>query len=351
MKVFCYFVEPASYSLDLAKNIYSANGVEYCFMNSHTLVKSNVNSNKIFLDRISFLKRLSFFWRIYNKYDLIIVNGYNNMSFFINFLLNIFSFEKKFIAIDSDTQLKIPSFFLKRVIKYIYLSIVFRNKYILGFAGGNKSHKDLFRNYGMNEKRIFLMPMMVDNSKFFRKNKFFPKTFTFLYVGRLVEHKNVENLIKTFNLHFSKKNAILKIVGDGNKAEYLKNRYSFSNVHFLGELFNDDLITEFTNASCFVFPTNFEPWGLVVNEALSSGLPIITTNHVGANYDLITSKKTGFIAYNMNEFGKFMLKFYNDSNLLKAYSNNAINLMNSYWNYKLYNNCFDKVIDYVLKWK
>ena len=40
MKVFCYFVEPALYTLDLAKNIYVKNNIDYGFINSSTLVKS-----------------------------------------------------------------------------------------------------------------------------------------------------------------------------------------------------------------------------------------------------------------------------------------------------------------------
>ena len=90
---------------------------------------------------------------------------------------------------------------------------IFRNKYILGFAGGSKSHKELFRYYGMLEERVFLMPMMVDNTKFYCDTQVFSKPFTFLYVGRIIKHKNVEALIQQFNANFHNKNAILKIVG------------------------------------------------------------------------------------------------------------------------------------------
>ena len=63
---------------------------------------------------------------------------------------------------------------------------------MLGFAGGTFSHKDLFRYYGMKEERIFLMPLMVNNARFYSKHRFFPDTFTFLYVGRLIKSKGVE---------------------------------------------------------------------------------------------------------------------------------------------------------------
>ena len=55
MKVFCFFVEPASYTLDLALNIYVKNKIDYCFIKSNTLVVSDSKSNKDFLDKKSWI--------------------------------------------------------------------------------------------------------------------------------------------------------------------------------------------------------------------------------------------------------------------------------------------------------
>ncbi|MBC8298561.1 MAG: glycosyltransferase family 4 protein [Pelagibacterales bacterium] len=351
MKVFCYFVEPALYTLDLAKNIYVKNNIDYGFINSNTLVKSEEKTAKIFLDNLTFFSKLKFLITTYKNNDFIIVNGYNNYPFIVTFILNLFSFNRKYIATESDTQFSIPKSPLKRFVKWIYLSIIFRNKYILGFAGGSFSHKDLFRHYGMKENRIFLMPMMVDNSKFYQEEKLFPEIFTFLYVGRLVKHKNAENLIQQFNQNFSDKSAVLKIIGSGEQENYLKNKYSSQKVIFLGKLFNDDLIAEFKNASCFVCPSEFEPWGLVVNEALSSALPVITTKEVGAGFDLIVSKETGLVANNMDEFGECMLHLYNDADLLMRFSKNASDLMRNHWNYALYDKCLQDAIKKVEQWQ
>ena len=351
MKVFCYFVEPALYTLDLAKNIYVKNNIDYGFINSNTLVKSEEKTAKIFLDNLTFFSKLKFLITTYKNNDFIIVNGYNNYPFIVTFILNLFSFNRKYIATESDTQFSIPKSPLKRFVKWIYLSIIFRNKFILGFAGGSFSHKDLFIHYGMKENRIFLMPMMVDNSKFYQEEKLFPEIFTFLYVGRLVKHKNAENLIQQFNQNFSDKSAVLKIIGSGEQENYLKNKYSSQKVIFLGKLFNDDLIAEFRNASCFVCPSEFEPWGLVVNEALSSTLPVITTKEVGANNDLINGKSTGMIASNMDEFGECMLNLYNDADLLMQFSKNASDLMRNHWNYALYDKCLQDAIKKVEQWQ
>ena len=47
---------------------------------------------------------------------------------------------------------------------------MFLKKYVYGLAAGNYTHKDLFRFYGMTENNIFLMPLMVNNFKFYPKN-------------------------------------------------------------------------------------------------------------------------------------------------------------------------------------
>ena len=351
MKVFCFFVEPASYTLDLALNIYNKNKIDYCFIKSNSLVVSDSKSNKYFLDKKSWISRFSYVLNCFKNNDFIIINGYNNYPFILTFIFNFFSVKKRYIATDSDTQLVIPNNPLKRFVKWLYLSVIFQNKYVLGFAGGSNSHKELFRCYGMKEDRIFLMPMMVDNKKFYCDNKVYPKPFTFLFVGRLVSYKNVEHLIQQFNINFSDKDTVLKIVGDGKQGEYLIDKYASEKVIFKGKKFNKELIAEYLSASCFVCPSLFEPWGLVVNEALSAGLPVIANEEVGACFDLIKDKETGFIAADIEEFGQMMLTLFNDAELLKSYSENASHLMKNNWNYGLYESCLNDAIKKVEQWR
>ena len=104
-------------------------------------------------------------------------------------------------------------------------------------------------------------------------------------------------------------------------------------------------------ASCFVCPSIFEPWGLVVNEALSASLPVIATKEVGASFDLIKDKKTGFIAKDMNDFGDKMLTLYNNTDLLLKFSDKAQSIMHEKWNYNLYSNCLEQAIKNVEKWR
>ena len=350
MKVYGFFTEPASYTLDLIDNVYDIMSIDYCFLNSHSKAYASFKGKKyVFLDKMRIVDRIKHLLYVRRKYDIIIFNSYDTLSFFFILLINVFSITKKYIAIESDTQLLISKNYFKRMLKYFYLSFVFQNNHVFGLAGGNYSHKDLFRYYGMKEDRIFLMPMMVDNSKFYVEKKIFPKPFTFLFVGRLVSCKNIEHLIQQFNIIFSDKDAVLKIVGDGRQGEYLIDKYTSEKVIFKGKKFNKELITEYLSASCFVFPSLFEPWGLVVNEALSAGIPVIARKEVGACLDLINGKQTGFIAEDMPDFGQMMLTLFNDSELLYNYSKNASDLMKNNWNYKKYKLCMMKFINTLSK--
>ncbi len=344
MKTFAYFVEPALYSIDLSVNIYDKMNIGYCFIKDNTYSKSSFNKNLVYLSSFSFFSRILFILKQHKLNDNLIINGYNNLPFIISFLANLFFFKKVNIAIESDTQYQIPKNYLKRFVKYLYLSIIFRNKKIFGFAGGSNSHMLLFKKYGMNTERIFLMPLMVNNSRFFTKKKVFPKTFTFLYVGRLIKRKNVESLINVFNKKFSEHKVVLKIIGSGREESFLRNKYSSSKVIFLGPLFENELIKEYHSASCFVIPSLFEPWGLVVNEALSASLPVISLENIGANFDLIKSKNTGEIASDMNTFGDIMVKLLIDKKILIEYSNNAKYTMQNIWNYNYYQTCLIKAL-------
>jgi len=337
MKVFTYFVEPAAYTIDLIENVYSKQSIKYAFIKNKTEAKTNkFFPGQNFLSNFSLFQKIMFIYSIRKKNNFIIINGYNNYVFILTFLFNFFSVKRKYIAIESDTQLKIPKNIIKSIIKYLYLSLVFKNQYTLGFSGGSKTHKDLFRYYGMKEERIFMMPMIVDNNKYYVDNKVFPDRFTFLFVGRLLDTKNVNILCERFLSSFADKNAQLIIVGGGSNLQVYKRKYKNKKILFKGSIFGDDLLEMYHRSSVFVFPSTVEAWGLVVNEAMSASLPVIAHKEVGSVYDLLINKETGFVISDWEELELKMLELYNNLDLNRKMSENAVSLMRDYWNYDLY---------------
>ena len=115
-----------------------------------------------------------------------------------------------------------------------------------------------------------------------------------------------------------------------------KEKYSTESVSFLGSLYGSELINIYHESSAFVFPSSQEAWGLVINEAMCSGLPIITHRNVGSIHDLIIGKDTGLIINNDNDLKNLMLEIYHNNETRKSYSENAVQIMKDYWNYDLY---------------
>ncbi len=352
LKIFTFFVEPSVYTLDLIKNVHKQLSIDYIFLNDKVIIaKSNEQTPVRTMNRLSLIEKVLFLIKVSATYRLIVFNGYNHWEFVFLFFLNMLKGQKLYLAIESDTQAKEDSGWRKKA-KRIFLKMFFYNSKVLGFSGGNFIHKQLFRQYGMNEERIFLMPMMVNNKKFeFKDRKKKDSPFTFLYVGRIIPHKNVELLIKIFlNTFSSSEDVKLKIVGTGKSLEELRKKYSKSpNISFEGAKFGQDLVDSYHTSNVLVIPSLYEPWGLVVNEALSAGLPVLASNRVGAIYDLIENRDTGFIfdPDKSEELKVLMRKIFEDGDLYKRQSSNAAKLMKEYWNYELYRKNLEDAVKYV----
>jgi len=128
-------------------------------------------------------------------------------------------------------------------------------------------------------------------------------TFKILFVGRHIERKGIEYLIKAANF-LDKEKFQIRIAGVGDLTEKLKQQSS-EQILFLGKLSNEDLEKEYLSASCFVLPAivdskgDTEGLGVVLIEAVEYGCPIIASN-VGGIPDIIIDRKTGLLVPEKN---------------------------------------------------
>ena len=106
----------------------------------------------------------------------------------------------------------------------------------------------------------------------------------FIYVGRLVWEKNLEWLIKQFNNH---PELHLDIIGFGIQEQKLKD-IAKSNISFVGAVNNTELPDYYQKADVFVLPSVKEPWGLVVEEALNNGTPVMVSENVGCAEEIVS---------------------------------------------------------------
>jgi glycosyltransferase involved in cell wall biosynthesis len=342
MKIIAYLNEPAKYTVALTEEVYKSRDVEFHYDLRNTQ-HNNKNFDFQFLREMPFYRRWKLYYANWKKSDLIISNGYLFDWFIVSFILNLLTFKWKPIAIESDTiYLKSESFkqYLGKMVKGFF----FRFPFVYGFSAGSVLHRDFFTRNGMKNDRVFLMPWISINYNFI-ESKELSEPFIFTYVGRFVDFKNIPCIIDEFLFAFGKNDKIiLKLVGDGPLFPELKERCSNnSNVIFTGKLFDEELENVFRRSHCLVLSSIPEMWGLVVNEALSAGMPVILSKFVGSRYDLVDGKDTGMIFDPLlkGDLARCMQEISSDPELYALYSKNAYSLMHEHWNFNFYRQCFE----------
>lgn len=246
-------------------------------------ISGQMNFKHVFLENTSTLNRLKQLKKIYksNQWDEVIVSGWDSRESIFAFFLS--AKEKTSLICESavyESKLTGIKGFIKRcLLKHV------SKVYVPGIANG-----EIFKRLNFQGKIVYTgscgilnyVPQPAYNSKKTVKN--------FLYVGRLIPVKNLELLITVFN---ELPDLQLNIIGEGILKSELQS-ISKENIHFLGYINNKDLSKYYQENDVFMLPSLSEPWGLVVEEALNNGLPVIVSNRVGCNKDLAT-KETGLI--------------------------------------------------------
>ena len=178
-----------------------------------------------------------------------------------------------------------------------------------GAISGGKRTRAYLRELGFPEAEIAGLYDVVDNEFFSeqtarvrerrsRASLGLPENY-FLYVGRMAPEKNVDGLIRAFARYRQAGGTwSLVLVGDGPLTAHLlqetRERGLTDAVHFAGLKDTSAIAPYYAFASCFVLASAREPWGLVVNEAMAAGLPLIVSDRCGCVDDLLEHGRNGF---------------------------------------------------------
>ncbi len=165
------------------------------------------------------------------------------------------------------------------------------------------------RRYGLPANRIWRVTQSVDIPHFAKAREQLPSTrekrrsalglqgCVFIYVGRLWSGKGIEYLIEAFRLAQAKDpDMSLLIVGDGSDGTALRRLANgLPSVHFAGFVQPSDLPPWYGISDVMIFPTLGDPNGVVVEEAMAAGLPVLATSSAGDIRSRIAEGVTGFI--------------------------------------------------------
>jgi phosphatidylinositol alpha 1,6-mannosyltransferase len=146
--------------------------------------------------------------------------------------------------------------------------------------------------------------------------------FRFGFVGRLRAEKNVRLLAELEKrlIEKGKTNFRFLIIGNGNEREWLEK--NLRNAEFTGFLDGEQLAEGYANMDVFVFPSDTDAFGNVVQEANASGVPSLVTDQGGPKF-IVRPDKTGFIAKNLDDFVKFSLELMDNPEKLAQMKQNS----------------------------
>jgi glycosyltransferase involved in cell wall biosynthesis len=241
------------------------------------------------------------------RYDAVLVFGWSKLLFW-----QAMWWARKYsipLILRGESNLKHAQSWYVKAAKKVLFPLLF--KQFRAFLSIGTLNAELYRHFGVPDESIFLAPYCVDNDFFseraaaqtvnarqLRRDLGIRDDDTvFLFTAKFIDRKRPLDLIAaaTKNRVDSRSHVIL--VGDGALMDACRNEIAankLTNVHLVGFKNQTELPAFYAAADVLVLPSEYETWGLVVNEAMACGLPCIVSDTCGAAADLILEGKTGF---------------------------------------------------------
>ncbi|MCM1567448.1 MAG: glycosyltransferase family 4 protein [Dehalobacter sp.] len=221
------------------------------------------------------------------------------------------------------------------------------------FSLSQYSKKSMCKNYGIPDHKIKVTYTGVDDLYLSHSKKSdysFSNKYKLLFVGRYGDknqQKGLDILINALSLITKELNVELRVIGPGKPDLYypLIDRLNLrEHIKFLGIKRGDSLIHEYLDSDLFVLPSRRESFGIVLAEAMSLGLPVVSTN-VGAIPEVVKNNETGLLvpANDPVTFANAVVHLLIYPNIREEMGKKGIS-----WVYERYtmNTMADKVIEY-----
>jgi glycosyltransferase involved in cell wall biosynthesis len=154
---------------------------------------------------------------------------------------------------------------------------------------------------GVEQQKVFVAGQAVDGERFKLVTPTMEEDPEVLFIGQFEQRKGIFDLLDAF-ARIEQPAAKLSLVGNGTLEDAIRERASVDpRVEIIGFVAQSELPERLARARCLVLPSvttdlDREPWGLVVNEAMHAGIPVVTTDTVGAAAgELVIDGRNGFV--------------------------------------------------------
>jgi glycosyltransferase involved in cell wall biosynthesis len=172
-------------------------------------------------------------------------------------------------------------FHLKRAFTHIWVSGIYQYEYA--------------RKLNYSKSQILMHSLSCSKEYFAKGDSTIQKNSgnkKLIFVGRFVDVKGLDLLLEAWSKIPNKNGWILTLIGKGPLKSKIENYPEIEIKDFMN---NEDLICEMRNSDCFILPSIFEPWGVVIHEAVASGLPVIASKICGAVPHFVINNYNGWV--------------------------------------------------------
>ena len=310
---------------------------------------------------------------IANKYDAVIIFGWNSPTNWLAFLTAFLNGTPVFLRGENPLNQEFLKPEWKREVKKIILGWLF--KHISAFLYLGEENKKFYQYYGADNAKLFFCPYAVDNERFiskaqsvnreaFRKKLGVKKDdVVILFVGKLIGKKRPMDLLKAYEIlqsagrkaqsvinrrfALSDLRMALLFVGDGALRSELENyvqKNNLKNVNFVGFKNQTEMPEYYALADILVLPSESgETWGLVANEIMCFAKPVIVSDVVGCGPNLVKPGENGYIfpLGDIEKLSQYLKNLIKNPRKIKSFGQKSFTIIQNY--------SYEKDIDCILK--
>lgn len=277
-------------------------------------------------------------WLDKDRFDVFIVGGYSTPTGMlatwllkmkkIPFVLNS---DGGLIKEDNKLKYKIKKYFISSAAWWLSTGEV-TNKY-LEYYGADRKSIFTYPLTSIEDKDIIKQRLSKIEKQNIRRELNIAGETIALSVGQFIHRKGYDLLIEAWRNVSA--DVHLMIIGSGPEEEKLKaliHSYNLKNINIIGFKDKQELKKYYLAADLFILPTREDIWGLVVNEAMAYGLPIITTNKCVAGVELVKNDENGVIieSDNVEMLSKQINRVLGDKLLIESMGNKSLQIIKKF---------------------